>query len=423
MSIAKATLAFSAIGDLTPGSPTGMETVMERLYIKGLVRIANAVRRDMSGPLSADRRKKLRRFVEESLRQVDAILASHGVSLEDLPAPTRRAYQFLAGLNFDEIIPQGNRDPDRPAPGSVSLVGLKSFHDRILRSLAQPISAEQANAIHSSIQSMSERVEEHLNENGLSSGELTAQTRAARGWLAFFSDRENLNAYLAAADRARPRFEAAIQRNQRFRPAVFLEFRTIAGLYKLRGYRNGTRIMLATPMICFSQQLFESLANAAFKLGSRQPIIEAALSDEYQAIQAELEALGGVEEQTAGLQHDLQASFDRVNAKYFGGSLARPRLSWSRSLSSRKLGHYDPIRDTVMVSSILDRADVEGYLLDFVMYHELLHKALGVDWRNGRQAIHTPEFRAKESKFEHCAAAEAALSALAHDQTAIQGGA
>ena len=47
------------------------------------------------------------------------------------------------------------------------------------------------------------------------------------------------------------------------------------------------------------------------------------------------------------------------------------------------------------------------------MYHELLHKKLGVGWQNGRRAVHTPEFRRQEKRFEQCAMAETALRRFA----------
>jgi hypothetical protein len=166
-------------------------------------------------------------------------------------------------------------------------------------------------------------------------------------------------------------------------------------------------------MICFSEELFRAMAEAAFNGSSKQPVMEATSRDEYQSIQAELEALSGVEGRSVGVYHDLGASFDRVNGGYFGGDSARPRLTWSRTFTGRKFGHYDPIRDTVMISSTLDCADIPEYVLDFVVFHELLHKKLGVDWRNGRQAVHTPEFKVEERRFEQYAAAEAALAALA----------
>ena len=100
-------------------------------------------------------------------------------------------------------------------------------------------------------------------------------------------------------------------------------------------------------------------------------------------------------------------------AAYFGGTMGRPRLAWSRKFTGRLFGHYDRLRDTVMISCTLDRADVPASVLDFVMFHELLHKKLGLDWRGARMAVHTPAFRVEERRFADFAAAEAALKRLA----------
>ncbi len=389
---------------------------MRKLYIRGLVKTADIVRRDLSRPLSEERREELRRFVEESVRQVDGILTSHGQNLKCLPAPSRRAYQFLANLDLDATTsfaapapPKAHRAPS----GSVRLVGVKSRWETLLRRLAQASSGCEREELHDSIGSASRNIENHTAKHGYEAGDLTAQSRTIRGWLAFFADRVNFDAYVAAIDRARPGFETALGRAQRFLPPALLEFRSIPGLYKLRGHRDGTRIILPTPMICFSERLFGTMGEAAFNGGSRQLVMEATSGDEYQSIQAELEVLSSVEDRAAGVHHDLRTSFDRVVGRYFGGNLSRPRLTWSPTFTGRKFGHYDPLRDTVMISSTLDHAGVPAFVVDFIVYHELLHKKLGADWRNGRQAVHTPEFRREEKRFKEYAAAEAALAAVA----------
>ena len=386
---------------------------MKRLYIRGLVKTANRVRRDLSRPLPADHREKLRRFVTESLQQVDAILSSHGAKLECLPAPTRRAYQFLANLDLDSVTLQPAATLDAHTPGTVSLVGLKSFWDRILNELAQSVPAGGKKILHDSVASASKNIERYLSDNGLTSTDLTTQSRAARGWLAFFTERENFDAYLSAIARAKPIMEILMARAGGFEAPALVHFRSLPGLFRYQGYRNGTRITLSTPMICFSDKLFRALAEAAFNGGSKQPIMRATSDEEYQSIQAELEALSGMEAHTAGVHHDLLVSFDRVNRRYFGGNLTHPRLTWSRTFAGRKFGHYDPIRDVVMISSTLDQADTPPFVVDFVMFHELLHKKLGVSWQNGRRAVHTPEFRMVEKRFEEYAAAEAVLTTLA----------
>jgi len=89
----------------------------------------------------------------------------------------------------------------------------------------------------------------------------------------------------------------------------------------------------------------------------------------------------------------LKESYDRVNAKYFNNSFEMPNLTWGQD-SKRKLGHYHYGSDTVMLSTILKE---EQRFLDFVMYHELLHKKHGIT-RGGR--AHTKAFRDDEARFE-----------------------
>lgn len=386
---------------------------MSRIYIRGLVRAADAVRCDLSQPLFAERKDQVRRTAEQFVRQVDAILARNAATLADLPAPSRRAYEFLNSVDVDATSPSPAAASDSHRPRSVSLVGLKSTWDAILHRLAQPAPADEADLLLSSIATSNAHVEQQLRDNGVNPRDLTPHSHAARGWLAFFADRDNFQAYVAAVTRAKSAVQFELERTRRFHPPAWLEFRAIPGLFKVRGDPNGTRIALPTPMICFSEGQFRALANAMFGGGSKEPIVEATLSDEYQSISAELDALSGVEEHPAGVHHDLRASFERVNDQYFCGDLACPHLTWSRTFTGRKFGHYDPIRDTVMLSSTLDQANVPPFVVDFVMYHELLHKKLGVSWQNGRRAIHTPEFKAEEARFAEHADAEVTLRRLA----------
>lgn len=102
-----------------------------------------------------------------------------------------------------------------------------------------------------------------------------------------------------------------------------------------------------------------------------------------------------------GRYHDLRAVFHRVNQHFFQGHLAQPRLRWSSKLNRTHLGHYRPLEDELQVSAILDRRDVPPEVLDYLMFHELLHKALGISTTGGRRRSHTPAFRAAEAQFPH----------------------
>lgn len=94
----------------------------------------------------------------------------------------------------------------------------------------------------------------------------------------------------------------------------------------------------------------------------------------------------------------LDASFQRLNEKYFSGLIDKPNLVWGLP-SKRKLGSYEYARDTIVMSSIFKDAPQE--FLDSVMYHEMLHKKHKFKESNGRCRHHTAAFRAEERQFEN----------------------
>lgn len=99
----------------------------------------------------------------------------------------------------------------------------------------------------------------------------------------------------------------------------------------------------------------------------------------------------------------LEQAFARVNERYFQGLVAKPAMVWGKD-SFRKLASYDYHTDTVTVSSLF-RASPER-VLEYLLYHELLHKWLKFRSREGRSVHHTAEFRRRERQFENSAGAE-----------------
>lgn len=102
-------------------------------------------------------------------------------------------------------------------------------------------------------------------------------------------------------------------------------------------------------------------------------------------------------------------SFERVNQRYFDGMMEMPNLVFGTD-SKRKLGSYEYGSDTITISKILAG---QGELLDYVMYHELLHKKFKYNVKNGRSFHHTREFREAEHLFENHELMEKRLSRLA----------
>ena len=102
-----------------------------------------------------------------------------------------------------------------------------------------------------------------------------------------------------------------------------------------------------------------------------------------------------------GRYRDLDKSFERVNREYFDSAMDKPVLTWSMKRAKRTLGRYDPERDIVFISRMLDSTKVPEELLDFIMYHELLHKKHGIKREGRRRRIHTPQFKDDEKKFRN----------------------
>lgn len=104
-------------------------------------------------------------------------------------------------------------------------------------------------------------------------------------------------------------------------------------------------------------------------------------------------------ESATGRHHDLDRMFDELNARYFDGTLRKPTVGWSKRGSRRLLGHYDPAHDSIVLSKLLDRAEVPAFVVEYVLFHEMLHVKHPVEYRTSRRCVHTPAFKRDEKAF------------------------
>jgi hypothetical protein len=136
-----------------------------------------------------------------------------------------------------------------------------------------------------------------------------------------------------------------------------------------------------------------------------------------QDVRSRLEALRAergrkVLEDAQGTHHDLDAIFWKVNERYFGNMMAKPRIGWSRQRSRSILGHYDSSHYAVAVSRLLDHIAVPEYVVEYVVYHELLHVKHPVEHNAGQRRIHTRAFVAEEKLFDRFREAKEFLKGL-----------
>ena len=107
-----------------------------------------------------------------------------------------------------------------------------------------------------------------------------------------------------------------------------------------------------------------------------------------------------------GEVYDLSAIFDELNRSYFRDALQKPVLTWSARKTYRILGHHDATHDTIVISKSLDSLDVPRYVIEYIVFHEMLHIHHPTVHHNGRRYNHTPAFRRDEEKFAYFEEAE-----------------
>lgn len=100
-----------------------------------------------------------------------------------------------------------------------------------------------------------------------------------------------------------------------------------------------------------------------------------------------------------GTHYDLNQIFDQLNFEYFFGLMAKPNLGWSLRRSRTTLGHYDPSHNMIILSRMLDDANIPKLAVEYVMFHEMLHLRYPVDHSGSRRCVHTREFKEAERRF------------------------
>jgi len=100
-----------------------------------------------------------------------------------------------------------------------------------------------------------------------------------------------------------------------------------------------------------------------------------------------------------GRCHNLEEIFDGLNQRFFSGKIPAVALGWSHGNARRTLGHYDSAHAALVVSRRLDSSSVPRCVVEYVVYHEMLHIRFPLSLDGHRRVVHSREFRREERKF------------------------
>lgn len=110
-----------------------------------------------------------------------------------------------------------------------------------------------------------------------------------------------------------------------------------------------------------------------------------------------------------GRVYDLATVLDSVKRRFFTGSDG-VKIGWggatrrvekkSRIVKSRALATYDYDTGVIRVNPVLDAPVVPEFIVEWVVYHEMIHHVLPPVTRvSGRREYHTTRFREIERKY------------------------
>lgn len=271
-------------------------------------------------------------------------------------------------------------------------------------------------AVSWNINTTVESVERIITQEGKSAADLPIRSRRAYQWTKYLSEERHIQRHLDAVQRISiflPNMPRSRRLNQH---QVEFKLYHIGPLYKIREGNKTIKIVAQESFLYAPDRVLLALLDTALQPSSgssKQIIREYASGKQYKTIRESLEYLSVPPGSfSAGNHHDLEKSYQRVNHCFFSDNLIKPHLVWNNRLTRRKFGHYQEDTNTVMVSISLDHPRIPEYVIDYVMYHELLHLKLGANLKNNRRYTHTPDFKKKELDFPRIAKAQQFLNKL-----------
>ena len=383
------------------------------LRISGIVKTANQVRRKLEQGVHPQEVDSLKGFVLDSLHTIENICMEANTAPNNLTTRSRQAYLYLKNIDWSNL-PLTNQLKEKPASASASPPSLriknvvkqqKNIQQQI-RQLKPSPKATQLESIRQALVNCLQEIERICEQSQVTPGALTTPSRKAYAWMKFLTDQDNLKLHIETTQRIQLLANQTLLNQQSDISEIQVNITNYNGLYKYKKNRIGNiELQLSEGFIQADDRILQAIISTIIRGNNSQEqqiIRHFGLTEEYSDIILSLDLIADLDAETPqGDYYDLEALFHPLNQEYFAGKMAKPRLTWNQTLTHRKLGHYEPLRDRVVMSRSLDSSHVPQIVVELVLYHELLHKHHGAEWLNGKRMVHTPEFRRSERKFQH----------------------
>jgi len=150
-----------------------------------------------------------------------------------------------------------------------------------------------------------------------------------------------------------------------------------------------------------AQILYHKITGKSVPPRIRQEIVQLEMKESENLFAAEKPSPRPVHPNPVGKRYHLEEVFRKLNERYFNNQVPLPILRWSYRYSRKRLGYHDANRNLLVISRVLDDPRVPVFVMEGIMFHEMLHIVHPIRYLNGRRVLHSAQFKADEKKFEH----------------------
>lgn len=325
-----------------------------KLRIQGLVRLMNYAREQISAGVPADQQEDFRALVEDGVRQVERICRQHRCTPRDLPAPSRRAYRYLKSLDLDNLPAREADQSPAPRVRVSGIIRTVDYYQSKLADLARQQAAwspADAEVIELSIalRGDADAIADLCEAQHGRPAHLPIRSRRGYQWLRFLSAPESLAQHLTALSAAqawgeKPPYRQHLPASHREHP-LHVQFYVSSALWRTRLTDQYIDVALHEGFIGAPDEMLRALMYAA--LGHKDDAYQHrcktyAASEPFADVTTDIEmTTAELSTATQGQHYDLAEVFERVNDTYFNSQLDRPCLAWNKTLTERKMGHYN----------------------------------------------------------------------------------
>jgi len=294
---------------------------------------------------------------------------------------------------------------------SIYWFGFSKISDKIFMSTEHEISD-----LHAQVLSLLSIINKHCTGKLGSPADLSTSSFRIFLWLEYLSRQTHLALHLSALDEF---LRILTEQNKKTRvdpEKLLIKINYSGYLYRRQKTQGKTILQINEAYITAPFEIKKSILSAAFsRYQSKHTSVIKAYSNNSNFRHLNGQVSGDPIANLIscrGEKYNLSFLFDKLNNEYFRGQLSQPRLVWSSRRSKRRLGYYHPEINTIAVTKNLDDKKIPRLLVEYVLYHEMLHQHFGIKNHNGRRYAHTSAFRTAEKFFKHQKEAEKLLKLL-----------